>query len=158
MIDAEKFRKEILENLNKDPLISVNKHNNEIEECTADNCLKCLFNVMRGNKSCFSAMLRWLLSEYKEPIKLSKLEYELLRHLYKTGYSYIVRDGSNSVYVYEKRPCRINLYWAPGDVNHNDDISLYRLSYLFQFLKWSDEEPTLIQDILNNCAVIDDDL
>ena len=103
-------------------------------------------------------MLRWLLSEYKEPIKLSKLEYELLRHLYKTGYSYIVRDGSNSVYVYEKRPCRINLYWAPGDVNHNDDISLYRLSYLFQFLKWSDEEPTLIQDILNNCAVIDDDL
>ena len=155
MLNAEKFRKEISENSNVVYDFSMSKDKHTIKKCLGV-CGECFFNEP-GNH-CSDIKVKWLLLEYKEPIKLSKLEYELLRHLYKKGYSYIVRDGSNSVYVYEKCPCRINLYWAPGDVNHNDDISLYRLSYLFQFLKWSDEEPTLIQDILNNCEVVEDDL
>lgn len=140
----------------KDKLIRMaNDHSyvyvgDEVEGCGGDEqFVKFLRNVAS------SGFIKWLYKDYK--FKLSKVEYELLRHLRKKGYSYIVRDGSNSVYVYEKRPCRINLYWTPDDVNHNDDISLYRLSYLFQFLKWSDEEPTLIQEILDNCEVIEDD-
>lgn len=161
MLNAEKYRDEILEFINKKGTMyfSFKKDNvNMFEQCCETNCDYCsLYSENSTKEPCTIKRIKWLLSEYKEPIKLSTLEHELLKHLYKTGYSYIVRDGSNSVYAYEKRPCRNNLYWSPGDVNHNDDISLYRLSYLFQFLKWSDEEPTLIQDVLNNCEVIDDD-
>lgn len=140
----------------KDQLIKMaNDHSyvyvgDKVEGCEGDeHFVKFLRSVAsRG-------FIKWLYEDYK--FKLSKVEHELLRHLYKKGYSYIVRDGSNTVYVYEKRPCRINLYWAPDDVDHNDDISLYRLSYLFQFLKWSDEEPTSIKEILENCEVKEDD-
>lgn len=50
MLTAEKFKKEILENLGTDSLISFNKRNHKIEACTADQCSKCLFTVIRGNE------------------------------------------------------------------------------------------------------------
>lgn len=159
MINAEKYRDKLLKFIEERDAGSFSFSEGEegdFWQCGGRRCSECGMSKERSN--CSLERLKWLLSEYKEPIKLSKVEYELLRHLYKTGYSYIVRDGSNSVYVYEKRPCRINLYWAPGDVNHNDDISLYKLSYLFQFLKWSDEEPTSIKEVLENCEVVGDDL
>lgn len=153
MINAEKFRKEILENLNKDPLISVNKHNHEIEECTADNCLKCLFNVMRGNKSCFSAMLRWLLSEYKEPIKLTKLEYDILKYLAdNTKYLYITRDRCNGLFLYGMEPSKDNGYW-----HGKSYAGLTSFNKLFQFIQWEDKEATSIKNILENCEVIKDE-
>lgn len=157
MINAEKFRKEILENLNKDPLISVNKHNHEIEECTADNCLKCLFNVMRGNKSCFSAMLRWLLSEYKEPVKLRKLEYRVLEHIQEYAkYRYIARDKSNNIYVYKNKPEKHVDYWSTP-IKGKTSAMLMFCDCLFQFIQWEDKEPTSIQEVLNNCEVVEDE-
>lgn len=156
MINAEKFRKEILENLNKDPLISVNKHNNEIEECTADNCLKCLFNVMRGNKSCFSAMLRWLLSEYKEPIMLSRLEYELLKYILNhTEYKYIARDRLGAIFIYENKPEKHVDTWRVL-ANGGGYTNLTIFDGLFKFIKWLDLEPTSIKDVLDNCEVVED--
>lgn len=155
MINAEKFRKEILENLNKDPLISVNKHNHEIEECTADNCLKCLFNVMRGNKSCFSAMLRWLLSEYKEPIKLTKLEYDILKYLAdNTRHMYIARGKSGNLFIFDIEPVKnnINTQW-----NGRGMKGMLMFNKLFQFVKWEDKEATSIKNILENCEVIKDE-
>lgn len=156
MINAEKYRDKLLKFIEKRDAGSFTfskGKEGDFWQCGGRPCFEC--GMVKERSNCSLARLKWLLSEYKEPVKLSTLEHELLKHLYKTGYSYIVRDGSNSVYVYEKRPCRNNLYWSPGDVNHNDDISLYRLSYLFQFLKWSDEEPTSIEDVLGNCEVIE---
>ena len=154
MINAEEYKKEILENLNKDPLISVNKHNHEIEECTADNCLKCLFNVIRGNKSCFSAMLRWLLSECKEPIKLTRLEYEILKYISdNTKYLYITRNSCNGLFLYGMEPSKDNGYW-----HGKYYVGMAPFNKLFQFIQWEDEEPTSIKEVLGNCEVIDDDL
>ena len=154
MINAEEYKKEILENLNKDPLISVNKHNHEIEECTADNCLKCLFNVIRGNKSCFSAMLRWLLSECKEPIKLTRLEYEILKYISdNTKYLYITRNSCNGLFLYGMEPSKDNGYW-----HGKYYVGMTPFNKLFQFIQWEDEEPTSIKEVLGNCEVIDDDL
>lgn len=148
MRNVDKYKDELIKMANESNVVQVSYKDNIVPDETKANGLFC-------SKRATNWFVKWLYEDYK--FKLSKVEYELLRHLRKKGYSYIVRDGSNSVYVYEKRPCRINLYWSPDDVNHNDDISLYRLSYLFQFLKWSDEEPTLIQEILDNCEVKDDD-
>ena len=151
MVNAEKYRKEILENLNKDPLISVNKHNHEIEECTADNCLNCWFKVTRGNKSCFSAMLKWLLSEYKEPVKLTRMEYEFLKYILNhTEYKYIARDRLGAIFVYENKPEKHVDTWRVL-INGGGYTNLTIFDELFKFINWLDLEPTSIQEVLDNC-------
>lgn len=90
MINAEKYRKEILAVTNKHEYFALKADNptviircNDVEQCRG-----CLFD----NGTCSSEKMKWLLSEYKEPIKLSKVEYEILRYLYKRDYRYITRE------------------------------------------------------------------
>lgn len=152
MLNAERFKKEILENLGTDCLISFNKRNHKIEACTANQCLKCLFNAMRGNKSCYNAMLKWLLSEYKEPIKVNKLEYDILKHLSdNTKYLYITRDRCNRLFLYGMEPTKGDGYWQG---KYYAGMSAF--NKLFQFIKWEDSTPTPIKDVLDNCEVVND--
>lgn len=166
MLNAEKFKKEILENLGTDCLISFNKRNHKIEACTANQCLKCLFNAMRGNKSCYNAMLKWLLSEYKEPVKLSKLEkepvklskleYDILKYLSdNTVHMYITRDGNGNIFLYDVEPEKSNSapWWTGRGMCH-----MNMFNKLFQFVQFEDEEPRAIKDILESCEVVEDDL
>lgn len=155
MLNAEKFKKEILENLGTDCLISFNKRNHKIEACTANQCLKCLFDAMRGNKSCYNAMLKWLLSEYKEPVKLSKLEYDILKYLSdNTRHMYIARDGNGEIYLYDAEPQKSkNRDWWEGRGVHGMGM----FNKLFQFVQWEDSTPTSIEDVLGNCEVIENE-
>lgn len=153
MLNAEKFKKEILENLGTDCLISFNKRNHKIEACTANQCLKCLFDAMRGNKSCYNAMLKWLLSEYKEPVKLSKLEYDILKYLSdNTRHMYIARNENGALYVFDVEPVKNNFnnLWTGRGASW-----LGVFNKLFQFVQWEDSEPTSIEDVLGNCEVIE---
>ena len=155
MLNAEKFKKEILENLGTDCLISFNKRNHKIEACTANQCLKCLFDAMRGNKSCYNAMLKWLLSEYKEPIKLSKLEYDILKYLSdNTRHMYIARNENGALYVFDVEPVKNNFnnLWTGRGASW-----LGVFNKLFQFVQWEDSEPTAIEDVLGNCEVIENE-
>lgn len=155
MLNAEKFRKEILENLGTDCLISFNKRNHKIEACTANQCLKCLFDAMRGNKSCYNAMLKWLLSEYKEPIKLTRFEYFILDWLLNSQYvRYIARDRNGNLYAHINKPCRVKYEWR-GNVSA---VDLTIFGELFAFVKWQNTEPTHIKDVLDNCEVVESDL
>lgn len=155
MLNAEKFKKEILENLGTDSLISFNKRNHKIEACTANQCLKCLFNAMRGNKSCYNAMLKWLLSEYKEPIKLTRFEYFILDWLLNSQYvRYIARDRNGNLYTHINKPCRVKYEWR-GNVSA---VDLTIFGELFAFVKWQNTEPTHIKDVLDNCEVVESDL
>lgn len=155
MLNAEKFKKEILENLGTDCLISFNKRNHKIEACTANQCLKCLFDAMRGNKSCYNAMLKWLLSEYKEPIKISKLEYDILKYLSdNTRHMYIARNENGALYVFDVEPVKNNFnnLWTGRGASW-----LGVFNKLFQFVQWEDSEPTSIEDALGNCEVIENE-
>lgn len=155
MLNAEKFRKEILENLGTDCLISFNKRNHKIEACTANQCLKCLFDAMRGNKSCYNAMLKWLLSEYKEPIKLTRFEYFILDWLLNSQcVRYIARDRNGNLYAHINKPCRVKYEWR-GNVSA---VDLTIFGELFAFVKWQNTEPTHIKDVLDNCEVVESDL
>lgn len=155
MLNAEKFKKEILENLGTDCLISFNKCNHKIEACTANQCLKCLFDAMRGNKSCYNAMLKWLLSEYKEPIKLTRFEYFILDWLLNSQYvRYIARDRNGNLYAHINKPCRVKYEWR-GNVSA---VDLTIFGELFAFVKWQNTEPTHIKDVLDNCEVVESDL
>lgn len=155
MLNAERFKKEILEKSNVVFDFSISKDRHTIEKClgVCDNCIFC--NI---GEHCSNVKVKWLLSEYKEPIKLSKVEYEILRYLYKRDYRYITREESERVIAFKGRPHKITCgTWNTISDEKIGFLNLYDFSKLFQFTNLEDSEPTLIQGVLNNCEVVEDE-
>lgn len=153
MLNAEKFRKEISENSNVVYDFSMSKDKHTIKKCLGV-CGECFFNEP-GNH-CSDMKVKWLLLEYKEPIKLTKLEYDILKYLAdNTRHMYIVRDGNDNIFLYDVEPQKNkSATWWRG----RGMAPIKPFNKLFQFIQWEDEEPRAIKNILNNCEVIDDDL
>lgn len=136
--------------------------NYDIENCEDDfNCyLSRIATNSNDNKNicrvvtcseCVRLSLMNLLEEYKEPVKLSKFEYEYLKIAKKEGFNFIARDKSRELYRFDKRPKKHNLTWGSG----GDYVRMFES--IFKFVKWEDEEPYNIDEILSNCEVIEDE-
>lgn len=155
MINAEKFRKELLELSNQNIAFAVRKENqNAVVRCDSiKRCTDCLF----GRGRCSVNSTKWLLSEYKEPVKLTRLEYEILTYILKnTECRYITRNKSRSLCVHSYKPVKDTKYghWtAVCDKVKSCEV----FNNLFPFIKWEDTDPALIKDVLDNCEVVDDD-
>lgn len=156
MLNAEKHKKEILEITEEGYNFAVSKDRQNIVRCTVDfTCENCIFG--EESDCCYSlARMKWLLSEYKEPIKLTRLEYEILKWLDKEGYKYIVRDSSDNLEAHDSTPKKVFSNYN-GWVSKNEFKTLSPFAELFQFVQWEDEEPALIKQVLKNCEVADDD-
>jgi hypothetical protein len=152
MINAEKFRKELLELSNQNIAFAVRKENqNAVVRCDSiKRCTDCLF----GRGRCSVNSTKWLLSEYKDHVKVSKLEYDILKYLSdNTRHMYIVRDGNGNICLYDAEPKKSgNGDWWVGRGVHG----MVMFDKLFQFIKWEDSTPTLIKDVLENCEVVND--
>lgn len=156
MLNAEKYKNEILEKSNVVFDFSISKDRHTIEKClgVCDNCIFC--NI---GEHCSNVKVKWLLSEYKEPVKLIRVEHEILRYLYKRDYRYIAREESERVIAFKGRPHKITCgTWNTISDEKIGFLNLYDFSNLFQFTNWKDLESTSIEDVLKNCEVIDDDL
>mgnify|MGYP006926680422 CR=1 FL=1 len=149
MLKIEKIKDEIKNfdtNVNVDKVLSCWLHrittnfndNNNI--CGVVTCSECLRLSLMG-----------LLEEYKEPIKLSKFEYEYLKVAKENEYNFIARDNDGCVFLYRNRPWKDELSW--------DYSGKFMIVFeeLFKFVKWADEEPYLIDEILANCEAIEDE-
>jgi hypothetical protein len=151
MLNAERFKKEILEKSNVVFDFSISKDRHTIEKClgVCDNCIFC--NI---GEHCSNVKVKWLLSEYKEPIKLSRFEHDILKYLSdNTVHMYIVRDGNGNICLYDAEPKKSgNGDWWVGRGVHG----MVMFDKLFQFIKWEDSTPTLIKDVLENCEVVND--
>ena len=151
MLNAEKYKNEILEKSNVVFDFSISKDRHTIEKClgVCDNCIFC-----NMGEHCSNVKVKWLLSEYKEPVKVSSLEHELLKYWYESGccYRYIARDSSGNLFLYVRRPTKKAEVWA--SIEWHKFISDF--NDLFKFVKWEDEEPTSIDYVLNNCEVLED--
>lgn len=156
MLNAEKFKDEILECIDEynSGRFSISKDCvPRFKYCEATYCKDCMLSEQEGY--CSLKRTKWLLSEYKEPIKLSRLEYEILKYLQKKKNAYISRSKNGELVVHRIKPIsKENAYWKGMDISYclktfEDD--------LFHFVKWEDEEPTLIKEVLNNCEVVEDD-
>lgn len=123
---------------------------NVLRKCVDLKCSECLF----GEGLCYFERMKWLLSEHKEPIKVSKLEYDILKYLSdNTVHMYIVRDGNGNICLYDAEPKKSgNGDWWVGCGVHG----MVMFDKLFQFIKWEDSTPTLIKDVLENCEVVND--
>lgn len=90
-----------------------------------------------------------------EPIKVTFLDYEMLKFLQKQGAKYICRDKGGLINLYEKEPYIMsdNCTWCVGG----------KCSYLgkfteqlFQFVKWEDKKYYVIKNVLENCEIVED--
>lgn len=154
MINAEKFKKEILDIAERGYCFAVSKDRQNIaRSCDDLKCEDCIFNE-GDDCSCNFPRMKWLLSEYKEPIKLSKVEYEILKYLSdNTKYMYIVRDGNGNIFLYDEEPQKSESspWWTGRGMCH-----MKMFNKLFQFVQWKDSTPTSIKDVLENCEVVND--
>lgn len=155
MINAEKFRKELLELSNQNIAFAVRKENqNAVVRCDSiKRCTDCLF----GRGRCSVNSTKWLLSEYKEHVKLTRLEYEILTYILEnTERRYITRNKSRSLCVHSYKPVKDTKYghWtAVCDKVKSCEV----FNNLFPFIKWEDTDPALIKDVLDNCEVVEDE-
>lgn len=114
---------------------SVNKHN-----CSGLVCSECLRRSLLD-----------LLEEYKKPVKLTKFEYEYLKVAKKEGFNFIARDEDNRLYGTSEKPEKFNSTWFSSC----DYVGMFKST--FSFVKWEDEEPCSIDEILANCEVMQDE-
>lgn len=152
MLNAEKYREEILENSNVVSDFSMSKDKHTIKKCLGV-CKDCFFH--EAGDHCSNIKVKWLLSEYKEPIKVSKLEYDILKYLSdNTRHMYIARNENGALYVFDVEPVKnkVNNLWTGRGASW-----LGVFNKLFQFVQWEDSKPTSIKDVLGNCEVVDDE-
>lgn len=152
MLNAEKYKKEILEITEKGYYFAVSKdRQNIVGRCDGIECKNCIFD---DDECAYNlSRMKWLLSEYKEPIKLTRLEYDILKYLSdNTTCTYITRDRTGWIYLYDEKPEKSVNWWEGKGVN-----GFVMFNKLFQFVQWEDEEPTSIKQVLRNCEVADDD-
>ena len=96
----------------------------------------------------------YLISEL-EPLKpiitLSKLEFGLLKYYIKHGYQYIARNSNGALFASDTKPYKGQKQWE-----QTKEIKGINFRDLFSFVKWEDGEATAIEDILNDCELVED--
>ena len=148
MINAEKYRDKLLKFIEKRDAGSFTfskGKEGDFWQCGGRPCFEC--GMVKERSNCSLARLKWLLSEYKEPVKLTRSEYSLLRHVYKLDYKYIARDKNGDISLYLDEPDKdlLTEFW------HGKEYEFTLFNSLFRFVKWEDSTPTSIEDVLGNC-------
>ena len=112
-------------------------------ECHNISCTAC---DLYCEVPCDVERLKWLYEEYKEPApKLTLEESTFLKLIcYNIHHYYICRDKNNTLWIHTWKPHKdIHYYhqWCTGCPIQLDEN-------FFKFIKWEDEEPWLISDLL----------
>ena len=112
---------------------------------------QCMFN---GNDFTWIYNLDKL--EPLEVIKMTQLDYEMLKFVQKQGAKYICRDKEGLLNLFENEPYIINegsSWYAKGICEYFDNFT----NQLFQFATWESQKYYVIEDVLNNCEVVKDE-
>lgn len=118
-------------------------------KCYSIRCKECKFL-----NDCVMEKTKFLYQEHhEEPIKLTHLEYELLKEFVKE-YNYIVRNkASNSLSLHLEKPYRYGSELRWGSLGESYQLNSF-FNKFFKFIEW-EFQPINIQDILDNCVVIE---
>jgi hypothetical protein len=108
----------------------LDKNTRELFECcTKDDCEKCSFM----NHNCHNKKMEWLYQEYREPIKLKKVEFEFLKYIYKLGFLYISKDSYGALEIHIDKPIETEKgYFVSDDCC---DFNQFTYFGLFEFVK-----------------------
>lgn len=154
------YYKEQIQGLVNDGLdFSVSKYDGQMRPCS-EVCGKfthsCIFshcNSDDGSGCCVTRKIKWLYEEHVEKPTITKQEKAFLE-ICKPE-CYIARDKSGKLYLYNNKPVKEYNEW------HNYDAYLLNISHynevmfainneddIFPFIKWEDEEPWKVEDLL----------
>lgn len=92
---------------------------------------------------CKELFKTWLEEEYIEQPKLSHDEYVILKNMRKEC-KWIARNIKNSLQLYLEKPTKDDYEWYEKE----GYMVFAGYDHLFQFIKWEDEEPYNIQELL----------
>ena len=88
--------------------------------------------------------------ERRETPRLTSYEIAILRNIDKR-YKWIARDKDRRLYIYNSVPEKRGNYKWSRDTLHVDILSnLSLFSHMFNFIKWTDDEPYNINDLLDS--------
>lgn len=96
-------------------------------------------DIMKVYKDYTCKKLLWERKEKPQP-KLTEDEKAILRNV-PQYYKWIARDGNGVVCLYPDKPHKSKTIWDSYG-------ALFPFHHLFQFIKWEDDEPYLIEDLL----------
>lgn len=91
--------------------------------------------------------LRIVLWKHKEKFALTKNEKVILESIMRE-YNWITRDKRDCLYVHTSKPVKVEDYWRQPFSPIDFGTRLEIFDHLFKFIKWEDEEPHLIEDLL----------
>lgn len=142
MKNYEVYEKEILELANKRKSFGV--VNDKIVDCDGISCRECDLSGM-----CNINAIKWLYAEHVEKPKINK-RTKMFFEAIKTGW--VARDESGGLYLYGRsnKPVKRTVAWASTDIRFDNSIvPLGVFPFLtLDFIKWEDEEPWKVEDIL----------
>lgn len=149
MRNLDKYKDELIKMANESNIVQVSFRGDVVPDSSKANGLFC-------SKRATNYFIKWLYEEYT--FKLSTLELELLRYFYRDGYRYIARDKDNELFLYKSSPLKSDDSWVMMRSEPYDNFqTLKHFENLFSSVRWEDTQPTPIQDILNDCEVINHD-
>lgn len=141
MKNIEKYKDEILKEYQKDydnqSFMCILHYLRNADDCSQTDCIECL-----------KRSLDWLEQEYQKHITLTDGEKAILKNLPK-NIEWIARDQNGRLYLYYKKPQKELAVWD-SDWMECDFAPYY---HLFKFIKWEDEEPYNIDELLKQNGV-----
>lgn len=81
----------------------------------------------------------------REDLTITSAEKVLLENVEKK-YRYIARDHGSTLFLFEKKPIKEKWMWVRTTDSYTSSFTIY--SHLFPMVKWEDDEPWTIEDLL----------
>lgn len=129
----------------------INKTINEIG--TLGGAIISVYNKHASKKKGnIEVVVDWLIKEHKELIRLTQAEKCILGSVNK-AFKYIARDRNETLNVFEYKPSKNN--YGEWVLPLGAICTFCLFDKMFNFIESEDKEPYLIEDILNNCEVIE---
>lgn len=151
MKNGEKFTKEILDIACKGGSVAVTR-DNKVVCCNDIDCESCIFDSCDKNigrsQACYDRVREWAESEYVEKPTITSKE-KMFLDLIVAKWKYLVRDEDKTLYVFDLLPIKETDGWSIENGADCCYISKKLFGDMFDFIKWEDEEPRLIEDLKN---------
>lgn len=139
MTNFEFYKDDILKIILGNGYPGLVKETGKLTRCKLLECKDCVF--ITDNERCFVKLFKWLYEEHIDKPKLTKQEKAFLE-LTDPNY-YIARDEDGLICMYTSKPQKDGGAW--GNIEYT---SLSLFSVKFNFIKWEDEEPWKVEELL----------
>ena len=120
-----------------DSYLNLSNFNEDLTSCCN------IFDIMKVYKDYTCKELIWERKEPKEKHKLTKVEKVILRNIDKE-YKWITRDEDRTLSFHSVKPHKEAYFWSSLEASYVSDL----FPNLFQFIKWEDDEPYSIAELL----------